>query len=404
MIAGTGSLLTDGLAILGWPGALALAWVLGEAAYRALHLPRPSTYGLIGFVLGPGVLGWLPPTEREPAMLVANIAFGLVLFEFGYRINWRWFATNRWLAASGLLEAGLAFAAVLGLALATDMAPFPAVLLATLAMSTSPAAVLRGVNDNRGAGQVTERMLHLTALNAVVAVVLFKVVVGVWLMRTTGGGWASAVDTVASLVVSVTAGALFGHGAAWLMRRVPPESGDATVPFALAVALLVVATHYLRLSPVLATLSFGFVARHRRVAFSQPQRNFGPVGDILSILMFLFVASTLEWPRVLHGLGLGLAVLVVRAAAKIAGTTLLAERSGATRRKGVLTGIGMSPISVFVILLLEQERYLGVDFVDQLAPLAAITLLLELGGPLLTRFALVQARESGHRPATADPR
>ena len=39
------------------------------------------------------------------------------------------------------------------------------------------------------------------------------------------------------------------------------------------------------------------------------------------------------------------------------------------------------PISVFVILLLEQTRYLGIDLIDQLAPLAAATLLLEVLGP-----------------------
>ena len=58
-------------------------------------------------------------------------------------------------------------------------------------------------------------------------------------------------------------------------------------------------------------------------------------------------------------------------------------------------GLAMAPISVFVILLLEQTRYLGIDLVDQLAPLAAVTLVLELIGPVVTQRALVAAGESG---------
>jgi Kef-type K+ transport system membrane component KefB len=76
----------------------------------------------------------------------------------------------------------------------------------------------------------------------------------------------------------------------------------------------------------------------------------------------------------------------------------LARVSGISRRKGVLTGLAMTPISVFVILLLEQARYLGIDLVDQLAPLAAATLMLELIGPILTQRALIMAGESGEPP------
>jgi Kef-type K+ transport system membrane component KefB len=87
-------------------------------------------------------------------------------------------------------------------------------------------------------------------------------------------------------------------------------------------------------------------------------------------------------------------LIAVRAIAKVIGVTLLARWSGISVRKGMLTGLAMTPISVFVILLLEQARYLGVDLIDQLAPLAAATLLLELAGPIVTQRALIWARET----------
>jgi Kef-type K+ transport system membrane component KefB len=135
------------------------------------------------------------------------------------------------------------------------------------------------------------------------------------------------------------------------------------------------------------------MARHRRVALSPAQRNFGTLGDLLSVVLFVFVSATIEWQRAWAGLGLALALIAVRGLAKLLSTSILAHASGITLRKGVLTGLAMTPISVFVILLLEQTRFLGIDLVDQLAPLAAATLLLELAGPVVTQRALKAAGE-----------
>ena len=58
------------------------------------------------------------------------------------------------------------------------LAYMPAALVAALAMSTSPAAVLSVVNERGSSGQVTERAIHLTAFSCVLAVMVFKGVVG----------------------------------------------------------------------------------------------------------------------------------------------------------------------------------------------------------------------------------
>ena len=36
--------------------------------------------------------------------MLADVAFGLILFELGYRINLRWLRTNPWIGVSGLVE------------------------------------------------------------------------------------------------------------------------------------------------------------------------------------------------------------------------------------------------------------------------------------------------------------
>jgi Kef-type K+ transport system membrane component KefB len=185
-----------------------------------------------------------------------------------------------------------------------------------------------------------------------------------------------------------------------LLRHFGRLSRDATVGFAIGVILVVAAAHTLKVSPVLASLTFGFVARHRRVVLNQTQRNFGALGELLAIVLFVFVATTISLQRVWVGLGLGMLLILIRMLVKVIVVGGFARVSGISWRKGVLTGLAMAPMSVFVILLLEQARYLGIDLIDQLAPLAAATLVLELVGPIATQRALAAAGESGEPAET----
>ncbi len=379
---------------LAWPFAIALAWMIGEFGHRWTKLPRISIYGLVGFLMANSQIGFLSHLDNSAILLLANIAFGLILFEFGYRINLRWLKTNPWIGVTGLVESIATFVAVYGVAQWYGSSILISLLLAALAMSTSPAGVLRVINEQRSSGQVTERILHLTAINCVLAVFAFKVIVVFWVFQTSGNLFQASTQSLIVLGASVAIGAIFGIVLPLILRQLGNLAQDATVAFAFGVILLVALTHAAKLSPILATLTFALMARHRRVTLSRTQRNFGALGDLLTVMLFVFVASTLEWQRILAGTGLGLAIVLARFGTKVLTTAAFAPVSGITVRKGILTGVGLAPISVFVILTLEQTRHLGIALVDELAALAAITLLLEIIGPVITQRALILANET----------
>ncbi|RJG01854.1 cation:proton antiporter [Noviherbaspirillum sedimenti] len=379
---------------LAWPFAIAIGWVAGEFGHRWTGLPRISLYGLVGFLLANTQIGFLPKAADSNMLVLADVAFGLILFELGYRINLHWLKVNPWIGASSVAEALGTFAVVYYIATWYGAPTMTALLLASLAMSTSPAGILRVINEQSSSGQVTERALHLSALNSVMAVFAFKVIIGYWLFQSSGSilkaGWNSLVE----LILSALLGALFGVLIPALRRRLGNVGSDATVGFAIGVILLVALSHALHFSPILSTLTFGLVARHRRETLSQTQRNFGVLGDLLVIPLFIFVATTLEWQQALAGIGLGLLLIVARILAKIVGVTLFSRVSGISWRKGLLTGLALSPASVFAILMLEQTRFLQIDLISHLAPLAAMVLVMEVIGPILTQRALIWARET----------
>jgi Kef-type K+ transport system membrane component KefB len=382
------------LTSLAWPFAIAVAWLVGELGQRWTGLPRISFYGLVGFALASTQIGVLPPPQADAIALLADVAFGLILFELGYRINLRWLRTNRWIGVAGLVEALATFVAVYFIASRFGTPQLTALMLASLAMATSPATVVRVINEQRSSGQVTERALHLSAQNCVLAVFAFNVVVGFWIFRTSEDLGDALWNSLVALAMSAFTGAVFGMAVPALLRAIGNPGHDATVAFALGVILLVSITYTARLSPVVATLFFGLTARHRRVAFSQAQRNFGALGELLTVLLFVYAASTIDWRQVLEGGTLAVLLIAARLVTKTLGVTLFAHLSGVSWRKGALTGLALAPLSVFVILLIEHARLAGVHVVGELRAMAGVTMLLEVFGPIIIQRALIWAREA----------
>src|SRR3990167_10288557 len=162
---------------MAWPLALLIAWFLGERLHEIWQVPRVSSYvavGLLGSLINPPGL-----TDAVPGLpFLANVALSLVLFELGYRIHLRWFRHNPWVLALGLVESAVTFMAVY---LATGWFDLPTdtrLIIAALSVSASPAGIVRVANELRSAGQVTERVMHLCAINCLVSVLALNLVVG----------------------------------------------------------------------------------------------------------------------------------------------------------------------------------------------------------------------------------
>ncbi len=377
-----------------WPLVLLLAWWLGERLHEHWRLPRVSSYVAVGLIGGMVNLSGL--TSDVPGLpFLANVALSLVLFELGYRIHLRWFRHNPWVLVHGVVESALTFAAVYWASAWLDLSVENRLIVAALSVSASPAGIVRVANEMRSAGQVTERVLHLCAINCLMAVLALKLVVGYWTLSTSGSLLQAALGSVHVLITSLAVGAALGVLVPLLLRsRHTSESGLA-VAFGLTVVLLTALSQGLMLSPLLAALSFGVVARERRVYLTNAQRNFGTAGDALTLFLFVYIASLMSWPAVLGTLAVGLLLIAVRTLVKVGVSVALARVSGITLRKGVFTGLALTPMSAYAILLLEQSREQGFTPAPEvMAAMAGMMLLQELLGPLVTQRTLMAARET----------
>lgn len=382
------------LADFSWPLTIFFAWFAGELGHLWFRLPRISVYALVGFVASPVQSGVLTTLHADTMLLMANIAFGLILFECGYRINLQWLRANPWIAVTSFVESSLTFFAVFFFLILWGQSVSTSLLLAALAMASSPATILRVINEQRSSGQVTERVLHFSAMNCVLAVLAFKLIVGITVFEISGELVTALYSSLFVLLISSALGVAFGFLVSALLRLTKRVTQDSTTAFTIAVICVVVLAHGLKLSPVLAALTFGLTARHRRIVLGSAQRGFGTVGDLMAVLLFVFIATTLDGKHVIEGLWIGLGIIGVRQLAKLLGITVFSHVSGISWRKGLLVGMATAPMSAFVILVMEQTRHLGIDLVDRFAPLAAAAFILEILGPIFIQRALIWSREA----------
>jgi len=374
---------------------LIAALAAGEIFQRMLKLPRLIGWVLAGAACGPSGLGLLGAEAIEHLQFVVHVAAGLVLFEFGQRIDLGWLRRNPWLAGASVLEALLAFAAVFALLFVLDVPPPVAAFAAAIAMATSPATVLTLTRDLRSSGQVTQRVELLTALDCAYAFVTIGVLLA-WFHAEYRGDWIVMLAHPLYLIFGSSALALlFASIARPLLMRLDAY-GDIQRACAFALVLIAVAMGgALNLSSALVLLGFGACLRALDDRRRFVSLDFGALGQTSLVLLFALSAAALDLSVAAAGALTGLGLVAARYTGKYVGVLLTSRVSGLSTRKGSLVALGLMPMSAVALVFVHETITVFPELARELlAVLVPALMLLELAGPLLARFAFMRAGES----------
>lgn len=377
---------------------LVAAALLGEVAWRRLGWPRLTGYAAVGTVLA---LTGLGAEGNEAALrLAVDVALALLLFEAGARLNLRWLARNPWLLATSLFEAAFAGIAVLVAARLMGVPSAIAGPLAIIAMGVSPAVVQRVVNECNAAGQVTERLMALSALNTLYAVLALKLL-SAGLLLSDPGTWLSALPTVTiSFFGSFLVGAALGSLLSVMARRLDLRNENSVVLVLGCVMVALVLAKTLQLSLLLVPLLAGMWLRNRTDRPWVWPRHFGTVGGVLVLVLFVAVGSA--WSlSALGAAGVVAAVLVVvRWVAKFAAVYALARPSGLAWKQAGALGASLLPLSATAWVLALDFGVAHPTVGPALLPyVLAMLAFIELPSPLVVMYSLraVGEIEKEHR-------
>ena len=376
--------------VLGLALLMLLAVVLAEGLHRAVRLPRACGHMLVGALASPLVLRILERTELDAWKPLIDLAIAILVFELGSRIRPRWLIDNPWLALTCLLEGALAGFAVTLCLVAVGVSPMSATVAGVVAMSSSPVIAMAVLHEARPRGQVTERLLLMTAVNSVLAMLALKV----WHVVAAVPGHDLQLSATGSLYL-VSGSFLLGTVCGLLLHLFSRHVGGVNAMPVLQVALVIIASMLAvrwKLSPLLALLVAGMVARNRMRHRLTVEPHLGSVGAALSVVLFICLGVLLRvddfftlWPWVLTIIG-------ARLLGKCSAVALLARPSGLGWRQSAALTLALQPMSSLVVLLASDTF----DWASQLATvdrpvlqaLLIATALMQLTGPLWTTVAL----------------
>ena len=379
--------------------------LFAEGLYRAWRLPRACGHMLMGALAGPLMLGLLVRSELDVWKPLVDLAIGAVLFELGSRIRPRWLLDNRALALSCIVQALLCAVLAMFALVALGAPPLSAAVAGAVAASTSPVITLNALHETAARGQVTERLLIMTVVNTVLAVLVLKVLrVGLAIDAP-----ASDAGVIATLVRSfmIVGGSLaLGVVCGLLLERLSPWIRGTPAMTVVQIALVIIASLLAArwtLSPLLTLLVAGMTARARMQHHLTVEPLLGSAGAALNVLLFvsLGLLFSLEgffmvWPW-------ALAIVVARLLGSALAMTALARRSGLGWRQAAGLVVALQPMSGLAVLMAADSygwsnQLSGID-TPTLQALLVATMLMQLTGPVWARLGLRRiARECETTP------
>jgi Kef-type K+ transport system membrane component KefB len=346
-----------------WAGvALVAAGLWGELLWRAWRLPRITGYAVIGLIAGNAGFSVIDVSAAGLSRPLLDVALGLLLFELGSRLDLRWIRRNPYLILSSIAESTLTFGFVLIALMLCNVPTMQSVVIAAIAMATSPAMVIQLKTELRAEGQVTQRLLTLTALNSMYAVVVEKLAAGVLHQEIYGNTFATIVQPLYLLIGSLVLAFLLARACNLLYRRLNVNDEHSFVALFGLVLLAIAVAHLFKLSTILALLAAGIIVKN---ADERPQlwpAHFGSAGWLLTVILFALTLTAFEWGDIVLGGVAALALIAARFVGKLAGVLIFAKPSGLNWKQGAALGVSLTPMSALAYLLVDDMYVLYPDY------------------------------------------
>ena len=378
-----------------WPVLMLLSGgLLGEVVARVSRLPRVLGYSTAGVVIALSGNGTSTGQLPESLRLVVDVALALLLFEIGSRVKLRWLRANKALLWTSLSEAVLTFVTVYAALSWFGLDRPLAMGCAVLAMPASAAVAGRVALELGAAGQVTERMILLTALNTLYATLALTLFRG-WLSLEQMSDWVNAFARLGyNFLGSLLVALLLARLVALIARRLDLRNDNSVLLLLGLVLLAITLARTLGLSTLLVPLLAGLVLRNTSERPWLWPRHFGTAGGVLVLMLFVIVGSAWSIETLATGAAAAAVLVLARAAAKLLAVNGWARVSGLSGKQGLALGVTLTPLSATALVMLADLYSVDPAFGRQLAPivLSAIAML-ELLGPLAVQWALQSAGE-----------
>ncbi|MGA1823115.1 MAG: cation:proton antiporter [bacterium] len=403
-------MIADAILVL---GLATLAGLLLGRVFTRFKVPVVAAYVIAGVLLGKSVSGILGEGILDEILLLTSLALGFVAFEIGGELH---INTIRRLGKSiiviSICEALGAFVLVTLCMYLMTKEIHIALVLGAIASATAPAATMMVVNQYKARGPLTTTLVSVVAIDDAIALMLYgfsSSIAKVFMLEGASKSllsacWPPFKEIVGAAVLGLCAGILL---TCWTKRL---KARDELLILSVGMILLTSGcARLLHLDLLLANMALG--ATFCNCDFMvQSTRCFDMVKQLTPPLynMFFVLAGTRLDITLIPAIGLlGLVYTLVRIAGKIAGASfggMISSAESVVKKYlgfGLLSQIGVA-VGLAMIIYQDFDPALYGAAANKLAGLVinillATTVITEIAGPLLTRYALIKAGEAKMR-------
>ncbi len=381
-------------------GFILFAGLLSAKMVKKINFPSVTAYLLLGIIIGPSLFNLMPEDILGSSGLISNIVLGIIAFGIGQ--NFSRYHLRRigkavlWIS---ILEACGAWILVTAIFYFLLRQPFYlSMIFGSIASATAPAATVMVIREYRARGNFTDTLLGVVAIDDAWCLIIFAISLAVsqaiyahqiapfFMLKV-------LLDSLLSIAGAFVLGAFSAFILSVLYRfmRTPTEVLILTMGL---VFMNIGIAVWLHLSVLLACMFLGTVLVNiNRYSFKFFD-SLKMIDSPLFLLFFVMAGANLEI-KILGSIGvLGLFYLVFRVAGKMLGANLGGRIAGASASVRKYLGFALIPQAGVALgcALIAKNDFPEVGNMI-FTTIVATTVVYELLGPLMTKYALQKAEE-----------
>ena len=423
-----------------------LAGLLSTRLMKVLRLPNVTGYIITGIIMGPYVFGLFFNNFTYDGIKtstianfinqlswVSQVALGFIAFSIGTSFKASALkAVGKRVIVITVLEA-LGASVMVFLALMVAHFIFPnqvgwelVLTLSAIASATAPAATLMVIKQYRARGELVNTLLPVVALDDAVALILFAVLFQIASTVSLGSGldpYRMIVKPILEILISLGFGAILGLIISFANKFF--KSRNNRLIFCIFTIFAALGIYMLFRQPELGgfELSSLLTCMMAGALYTNLRKDSGPTFDVLErftapvyMLFFLLSGASLDLtiftsPKGLVVLAIALVYIVFRVIGKWGGSFAGASLTHAPDKVRKYLGLTLVPqAGVAIGLATTCASLFGTSPATEeagalvLAIVLTSTLVYELVGPLVTKFALSKAGEIPEENEPSSPK
>ncbi|PUU95550.1 cation:proton antiporter [Halanaerobium sp.] len=381
---------------------------------KKYRIPIVVGYVFLGILLSPDIISIFPKIDQEMSNMytfvlanldyVTNIALAFIAFTIGSELSIKTIKRlGKSIFSIALMESAAAFLVVTAAVYMIGRPLYMALLFGAIASATAPAATVMVLKEYNAEGPLTSTIMAVVGLDDAFALIIFSLISPIAYSQYKGEGAINFSEVLVLPLIeifgAIILGLLFGYAAQYLLTKFN-EKTRKILTIVTTITLSSSVSIFFGFSALIANMSVGFAVRN----FAKKNLQISEEIDTLTIplyAMFFIIAGTeIRFSEMgsLSFLLIAFIYLTARIIGKVGGATLAARISGAPEAVKKYIGLGLLPQSGVAIALAYsvQQQYVqdpevGLLIFNTLLLTAAMT---EVFGPLLTKYAVVNAGES----------